>query len=74
MIKQISIIPLKYFCCWDTTHSDKIITKNVDDATKNSLKISKLFNFLLSNGFVLPIYIEYIRFTAHVITKINEEY
>ena len=66
--------PWKYFFYWDPAQSDNIITKNVDEATKNSLKISKLFSYLLSNGFVLPIYIEYIRFTAHVKTKINEEY
>ena len=74
MTKQISMKPWKYFCCWDATQSDKIIMKNVDDTTKNSLKISKLFRYLLSNGFLLPIYIEYIWFTKHVKTKIYEEY
>ena len=51
--------PWKYIFYLESTQSDKIMTKNVDDAKKNSLKISKLLSSLLSNGFVLPIYNEY---------------
>ena len=50
------------------------MTKNVDDATKNSLKISKLLSYLLSNGLVPPIYKEYIWFETHVKTKFKDEY
>ena len=50
------------------------MTKNADDATKNSLKISKILSCLLSNGFVDPIYNEYIWFPAHVKIKTKEGY
>ena len=75
--KRISIMnanPWKYFLYWDPAQSDKIMTKNADDATKNSLKISKILSCLLSNGFVDPIYNEYIWFPAHVKTKTKEGY
>jgi hypothetical protein len=75
--KRIRIIkenPWRYFFYWEPVQSDKIMTKKVDDATKNSLKISKLFSCLLSNGLVPPIYNEYIWFAAHVKTKTKEAY
>ena len=70
----INANPWKYFLIWDPTQPDISITKNVDDATKNSFKISKLFRFLPSNGFVLPIYTEYMWFEADVKTKTKDEY
>jgi len=70
----MKINPWKYLFYWDPAQSDSIMTKKVDDATKNSLKISKLFSCLLSNGFVPPIYKEYIWFATQVKTKIKDEY
>ena len=52
--------PLKYFKLYFVTQSDNAKTKYVDDATKNSLKISNWLRNLLSKGLELPIYTEYI--------------
>ena len=49
-IITINANPWKYIFYRDPTQSDNIIMKYVDVDTMNSLNISILFKFLLSNG------------------------